>query len=119
MSFVDLPRFKNNSTDYMSQKISEKVRRKKIMGNISKKSAEKNPQIPQNPEKNCRDFLIPKIFVRLIYPSPPAMQLQMAIFPQPRTNGHFSLTKFGQVRQGALFQSWLRQLLDKKKFVRM
>jgi hypothetical protein len=98
----------------MSQKISEKVRRKKIMGNISKKSAEKNPQIPQNPEKNCRDFLIPKIFVHLIYPSPPAMQLQMAIFPQPRTNGHFSLTKFGQVRQGALFQSWLRQLLDKK-----
>ena len=30
----------------MSQKISEKVRRKKIMGNISKKSAEKNPKIP-------------------------------------------------------------------------
>jgi hypothetical protein len=30
----------------MSQKISEKVRRKKIRGNISKKSAEKNPQIP-------------------------------------------------------------------------
>jgi hypothetical protein len=43
MSFVDLLRFKNNSTDYMSQKISEKVRRKKIRGNISKKSAEKNP----------------------------------------------------------------------------
>jgi hypothetical protein len=46
MSFVDLPRFKNNSTDYyMSQKISEKVRRKK-KGNISNKSAEKNPKIP-------------------------------------------------------------------------
>jgi hypothetical protein len=56
MSFVDLPRFKNNSTDYMSQKISEKVRRKKIMGNISKKSAEKNPlnfgeKIPESREK--------------------------------------------------------------------
>jgi hypothetical protein len=24
-----------------------------------------------------------------------------------------------QVRQGALFQSWLRQLLDKKQFVRL
>jgi hypothetical protein len=47
MSFVDLPRFKNNSTDYMSQKIS---------GNISKKSAEKNPlnfgkKIPESREK--------------------------------------------------------------------
>jgi hypothetical protein len=51
--------------------MSEKVRRKKIRENISKKSAEKNPKNPlnlgkksQNPEKNCRDFLIPKIFVR-------------------------------------------------------
>jgi hypothetical protein len=40
----------------MSQKISEKVRRKKIMGNISKKSAEKNPlnfggNIPESREK--------------------------------------------------------------------
>jgi hypothetical protein len=56
MSFVDLLRFKNNSTDYMSQKISEKVRRKKIRGNISKKSAEKNPlnfggKIPESREK--------------------------------------------------------------------
>jgi hypothetical protein len=56
MSFVDLLRFKNNSTDYMSQKISEKVRRKKIRGNISKKSAEKNPlnfggKIPESQEK--------------------------------------------------------------------
>jgi hypothetical protein len=46
MAFVDLLRFKNNSSDYMLQKISEKVRRKNIRGNISKKSAEKNPQIP-------------------------------------------------------------------------
>jgi hypothetical protein len=52
----------------MSQKMSQKVRRKKIRENISKKSAEKNPlnlgKKSQNPEKNCRDFLIPKIFVR-------------------------------------------------------
>jgi hypothetical protein len=52
----------------MSQKISEKVRRKKRRENITKKSAEKNPlnlgKKSQNPEKNCRDFLIPKIFVR-------------------------------------------------------
>jgi hypothetical protein len=60
MSFVDLPRFKNNSTDYMSQKISEKVRRKKIMGNISKKSAEKNPL---NPLKSSYAFF------RVIYPT--------------------------------------------------
>jgi hypothetical protein len=46
MPFVDLLRFKNNSTDYMSQNISENVRWKKIRENISKKSAEKNPQIP-------------------------------------------------------------------------
>jgi hypothetical protein len=44
MSFVDLLRFKNNSTDYMSQKISEKVRQKKIRGNISKISAKKIPK---------------------------------------------------------------------------
>ena len=54
----------------MSQKMSEKVRRKKIRKNISEKSAEKIPKPlnlgkkSQNPEKNCRDFLIPKIFVR-------------------------------------------------------
>jgi hypothetical protein len=48
MPFVDLLRFKNYSTDYMSQKISEKVWRKKIRENISKKSAETNPQIPLN-----------------------------------------------------------------------
>jgi hypothetical protein len=46
MPFVDLLHFKNNSTDYMSQKMSQKVRRKKKRGNISKKSAEKNPKIP-------------------------------------------------------------------------
>ena len=46
MPFVDLLRFKNYSTDYMSQKISEKVRPKKIRENISKKLAEKNPKIP-------------------------------------------------------------------------
>jgi hypothetical protein len=46
MPFVDLVRFKNNSTDYMSQKMSEKVRQKKIRENISKKSAENNPKIP-------------------------------------------------------------------------
>ena len=68
MPFVDLLSFKNNSTDYtISQKMSEKVRRKKIRENISKKSTEKNPlnlgKKSQNPEKNCRDFLIPKIFV--------------------------------------------------------
>jgi hypothetical protein len=56
MAFVDLLRFKNNSTDYMSQTISEKVRRKKIRGNISKKLAEKNPlnfgeKIPESREK--------------------------------------------------------------------
>jgi hypothetical protein len=51
--------------------MSEKVRRKKIRENISKKSAEKTSKNPlnlgkksQNPEKNCRDFLIPKILVR-------------------------------------------------------
>ena len=47
----------------MSQKMSGK---KIIRENISKKS--KNPlnlgKKSQNPEKNCRDFLIPKIFVR-------------------------------------------------------
>jgi hypothetical protein len=49
MPFVDLLHFKNNSTDNdMSQKMSEKVRRKKIRENIfSKKSAEKNPKIPE------------------------------------------------------------------------
>jgi hypothetical protein len=35
----------------MSQKMSEKVRRKKIRENISKKSAEKNPKIPEFGEK--------------------------------------------------------------------
>jgi hypothetical protein len=40
----------------MLQKISEKVRRKKMRGNISKKSAEKNPlnfggKIPESQEK--------------------------------------------------------------------
>jgi hypothetical protein len=54
MSFVDLIRFKNNSTDYMSQKISEKVRRKKIRANISKKSAEKNSQTLKIRETNPR-----------------------------------------------------------------
>jgi hypothetical protein len=54
MSFVDLLRFKNNSTDYMSQKISEKVRRKKINRNISKKSAEKIPKSLKFREKNPR-----------------------------------------------------------------
>ena len=48
MAFVDLLRFKNNSTDYMSQTISENVRRKKIRGNISKKSAEKKSKNPLN-----------------------------------------------------------------------
>ena len=52
-----------------------KVQRHKNGENISKK----NPQIPdnlakrsQNPKKNCRDFLIPRIFVRFFqsnYPS--------------------------------------------------
>jgi hypothetical protein len=51
MPFVNLLHFKNNSTDYMSQKMSEKVRRKKIRENISKKSAEKNPKIPTFGEK--------------------------------------------------------------------
>jgi hypothetical protein len=71
MPFVDLLHFKNNSTDYMSQKISEKVRRKKKEGKIFRKNQLKKSQNPlnlgkksQNPEKNCRDFLIPKIFVR-------------------------------------------------------
>jgi hypothetical protein len=66
MPFVDLLHFKNNSTDlYVAKKFGEK--KGKI---ISKKSAEKKPKslkfgekIPE-PEKNCRDFLIPKIFVR-------------------------------------------------------
>jgi hypothetical protein len=45
MPFIDLLHFKNNSTDnYMSQKMPEKVRRKKIRENISKKSAEKIPK---------------------------------------------------------------------------
>jgi hypothetical protein len=38
----------------MSQKISEKVRRKKIMGNISQKSAEKIPKPLNFGEKNPR-----------------------------------------------------------------
>jgi hypothetical protein len=42
--FVDVLHFKNNSTDSISHKMSEKVRRKKIMENISKKSAEKIPK---------------------------------------------------------------------------
>jgi hypothetical protein len=46
-------RFKNNSTDYMSQKMSK--------GKIFRKNQLKKSQ---NPEKNCRDFLIPKILVR-------------------------------------------------------
>jgi hypothetical protein len=43
MPFVDLFHFKNNSTEYMSQKMSGK---KIIRENISKKSVEKNPKIP-------------------------------------------------------------------------
>ena len=73
----------------MSQKMSEKVRRKKIRENISKKSAEKIPKSlnlggksAQNPEKNCRDFLIPKIFVRFFnHPSSLASSLMMK-FPR-------------------------------------
>jgi hypothetical protein len=38
MSFVGL---------YVAKNFGKKVRRKKIRGNISKKSAEKNPKIPQ------------------------------------------------------------------------
>ena len=48
----------------MSQKMSEKVRRKKIKENISKKSAEKNPlnlgKKSQNPEKKLPGFSNPK-----------------------------------------------------------
>jgi hypothetical protein len=58
MPFVDLLHFKNNSADYMWQKMSEKVRRKKIRENISEKSAEKIPKslkfgekIPESREK--------------------------------------------------------------------
>ena len=63
MPFVDLLHFKNNSTDlYVAKKFGEKKEGKII----SKKS--QNPlnlgKKSQNPEKNCRDFLIPKIFVR-------------------------------------------------------
>ena len=50
----------------MSQKMSEKVRRKKNKGKYFEKS--QNPlnlgKKSQNLEKNCRDFLIPKIVVR-------------------------------------------------------
>jgi hypothetical protein len=55
----------------MSQKSSEKVRRKKIREKYFEKISWKKSQNPlnlgkksQNPEENCRDFLIPKIFVR-------------------------------------------------------
>jgi hypothetical protein len=55
MPFVDLLHFKNNSTDYMSQKMLEKVRRKKkIRENISKKSAKSlkfGEKIPESREK--------------------------------------------------------------------
>jgi hypothetical protein len=51
----------------MSQKMSEKVRRKKIIRENQLKKIQKSLKFgkkSQNPEKNCRDFLIPKIFVR-------------------------------------------------------
>jgi thymidylate synthase len=52
MPFVDLLHFKNNSTDYMSQKMSEKVRRKKIRENISKKSGKNQlKKIPKSLKK--------------------------------------------------------------------
>jgi hypothetical protein len=54
MPFVDLLHFKNNSTDYMSQKMSEKVRRKKIRKNQLKKipkSLQFGEKIPESREK--------------------------------------------------------------------
>jgi hypothetical protein len=55
MPFVDLLHFKNNSMDYMSQKMSEKVRRKKIRENISKKIPKSlnkfGEKIPESREK--------------------------------------------------------------------
>ena len=94
MPFVDLLHFKNNSTDnYMSQKMSEKVRRKKIRENISKNQLKKIPKSlnlgkkSQNPEKNCRDFLIPKIFVRFFQSN----------LPLGITSKCFRLYSFGNV----------------------
>jgi hypothetical protein len=64
----------------MSQKFRKKFGEKKE-GKISitKKSAEKNPKNlggkSQNPEKNCRDFLIPKIFVRFFQSNLPLVLL--------------------------------------------
>ena len=56
----------------MSQKMSEKVRRKKNKGKYFEKNQLKKSQNPlnlgkksQNPEKNCRDFLIPNSKPRL------------------------------------------------------
>jgi hypothetical protein len=47
MPFVDLLRFKNNSTDYMSQKMWEKVNISGIKGKIFRKNQlKKNPKIP-------------------------------------------------------------------------
>jgi hypothetical protein len=52
---------------------------KKKKGNISKNSAEKNPlnlgKKSQNPEKNCLDFLIPKIFVRFFRSNLPLVKI--------------------------------------------
>jgi hypothetical protein len=47
MPFVDLLRFINNSTDYMSQKMSEKVGRKKNKGKYFAKIWGKNSRIPR------------------------------------------------------------------------
>jgi hypothetical protein len=67
---VDLLHFKNNLTDNMSQKIAGKVRGKN-KGKYFKNNLKTKSENPLNfgkkiaePEKNCRDFLISKIFVR-------------------------------------------------------
>jgi hypothetical protein len=58
MPFVDLLHFKNNSTDYMSQKMSQKVRRKKkgeifLKNQLKKipKSLKFGEKIPESREK--------------------------------------------------------------------
>jgi hypothetical protein len=65
---VDLFRLKKIRRIICRKKFPKKFCGKKIRENILKKSAEKNPlnlgKKSQNPEKNCRDFLTPKIFVR-------------------------------------------------------
>ena len=91
---VDLLHFKNNSTDYMSQKIFRKNQLKKSKNplNLGKKY--------QNTEKNCLDFLVQKIFVRFFQSNLP-LGLHAAcstIFPLTVNKFSFSISSMLQIK---------------------